>query len=504
MGGAQVYVHNKLDYLKKNGWNVDIYTGRNGFPVINEMNEYAGNFYPELNEYPFHTSIRRKNEILDRICGEYDSYSQIIVESNKLPYAVWGEIAAQKMNAKHLFFCLDEEFNPNCMDWEYAFLNYMHKRKSLAGIEHSSLKRMFKDYKAVSDEEAYSLYASDENIQADIVYEEQLPDKDENTVCIGFISRLDKSNVITVIDEIIRYAEELQEVNVVFILIGDAPDTSLKKEIKQRLDGINNLIAILTGFLYPVPKKIMDYVDVFVCSSGAALATAMVGKITVTTDVVYGKALGIMGYDLMPDASVFADPNKEYPPLSQVLGDLVSRSKREEIEKIISEKYHNPSSDYMKEFDNHMNFINNSDFSDGYYDFTEIEWKERTGYMLAKDERIINIYDKWMKLKADNISISALLIDRGYQRICLYGLGHLGRSVLAELGNSKIEISEIVDGYVSKTDDGTEVHPGISDDIGVDAVLVTTVDMTGAGKCQLRGKYPNNCDVIWLEDLIGS
>ena len=47
MGGAQMYIRNKLIYLRENGWDVDIICGMNKNAVIPEFKEYS-DIYPEI------------------------------------------------------------------------------------------------------------------------------------------------------------------------------------------------------------------------------------------------------------------------------------------------------------------------------------------------------------------------------------------------------------------------------------------------------------------------
>ena len=60
MGGGQLYTRNKTDFLKKNGWVVDVYTGRSGKLYLDDMKMYEDNYYRELNHIPFYTSVKRQ------------------------------------------------------------------------------------------------------------------------------------------------------------------------------------------------------------------------------------------------------------------------------------------------------------------------------------------------------------------------------------------------------------------------------------------------------------
>jgi len=50
------------------------------------------------------------------------------------------------------------------------------------------------------------------------------------------------------------------------------------------------------------------------------------------------------------------------------------------------------------------------------------------------------IFDRWMILKEGGKSLSDAIISRGYKQIAIYGIGMLGRHLLAELSGSDIEI----------------------------------------------------------------
>ena len=102
MGGGQLYTRNKTDYLKKNGWKVDVYTGRTGQLMLSEMSEYENNYYKELNFSPFYASPKRRKEIIDIISQDRD-YEEIVIESAKQPMALWGELIAANLGANTYF-----------------------------------------------------------------------------------------------------------------------------------------------------------------------------------------------------------------------------------------------------------------------------------------------------------------------------------------------------------------------------------------------------------------
>ena len=63
----------------------------------------------------------------------------------------------------------------------------------------------------------------------------------------------------------------------------------------------------------------------------------------------------------------------------------------------------------------------------------------------SKDSIYLNLLDLWLVLKEDNKSLEKFFYTRGYEKICIYGMGVLGEHLYEELRGSVIEILYVVD-----------------------------------------------------------
>lgn len=377
MGGGQLYTRNKTDFLKKNGWKVDVYTGRSGKLLLPEMAEYVQNYYRELNFLPFYTSQKRREEIIEIISQDRD-YDEIIIESAKQPMALWGELIAAKLGAKHVFFNLDENF-PKYDRWYYEFIDFKHRRRELAGIMPYSLARMFKKYKDISSTENYSLKFLCENSVNDEnnAVMEGITKADIN---FGCISRLDKEYIIPMMEEVVKFSQAHPQLSISFVVVGDSTYPSILEHLKTIASRAEHMTLYTLGYLSPIPTALIDYVDYFIGTSGSAVMTAAAGKITVAVDTVTGVPIGIIGYDI--DTGIFADGNGHHT-LCNYLEQLHFQADKDKIIKKIKTNK-NLSFDYLEEFHVHMAFIQKSEPQKEYFSFQNIDIISKCKFLLIR------------------------------------------------------------------------------------------------------------------------
>ncbi len=378
MGGGQLYVRNKVDYLQKKGWHVDVYTGRSGKLLIPEMEKYKDNYYPELDDFPFYFSRKKREQIINDIIGQ-KKINETIIESSKAPYAVWGEMLAERVKAKHIFFDLDEEF-PKYDSWYYHFADFKHKRREIAGIIPQSMQRMFRDHKIIEQGENYNLKFICQNTIS--TENNRIVDNIEKTdINLSCISRLDKNYIMPMIREIVLFAKMHREKTISLILVGDAKDSLIIDRLKHTVMNTDNIRLHLLGYLSPIPQSLIDRTDIFIGTSGSAIMTAQEGKITITVDTSTCRPIGILGYDI--DVGVFLEKENPFESLSVYLEYLCYSADKNKIIKYIKEN-NKPKMDYMREFDTHMDFIKKSDRAKDYFQFDDFRIGEHFAFIIVK------------------------------------------------------------------------------------------------------------------------
>lgn len=403
VGGEQIYTENKYSFLKKNGWDVFIFSISKGKSIMmKELKIFENGVIEQLRYYPFLLKKKLRDKTINKIITEINNENncEIVIESHGLSTAVWGEMIAHALNCKHFIFLLQEKFF-NSHQAILDFFDFKHKRKELSGIKKESLELLFKNYKKLEDNEKYFLSAvcTSKIVKIDNIFLDKLTKKDVN---IGCISRLQKPYIRTMIDEIIHFAKKYREKKIQLVIVGSAPNRKIIQDIKNQINPINNISLTLTGTLYPIPQKLFDLIDVFIGTSGASYFTSNEGALTISIDVVSNKPLGFLKYD--PQKGLYSRSEMK-TSISEMLEEVFIMKKK--IKNVYYEKKIE-TVDYMKEFESHIGFINNSNQIKKYFIFSS---KKIGGINLAKKFVIhlagVNGYEKSLKLYSHLNSIGA-------------------------------------------------------------------------------------------------
>lgn len=395
IGGGELYRRNKVDYLKRKGWKVEVYFGLSGELLIPELEEYQKNFYFELYSCPFLWTLGKRNQIIQEIVSKIsvEYYDEIVVESNNLGYALWGELIAEQLGAKHVVFNVEDNF-PQYTKWKYDFLDYKHRRKELAGVKPSSLSRMFGKYKHINEDEGYYLNFVCLNVTSD-ENNYRMEGIQKSDINLGCISRLDKTYVLPMVGYVAEVAKEYPEISFSLVIVGDASDPSISGKIMNTVKEIKNLKLHILGYLSPIPNRLIEYTDYFIGTSASACMTADAGKITVVVDTNTCQPIGIENYDT--SNNIYADPNSKSKNLKVYLEQLIFAMDKDEIKKKIKEnkKEIQKVRDYMVEFDKHMDFIDATCRDKQYFQFNNFSFLERVKFGICK---LIGV-KRWMPIK---------------------------------------------------------------------------------------------------------
>ena len=114
------------------------------------------------------------------------------------------------------------------------------------------------------------------------------------------------------------------------------------------------------------------------------------------------------------------------------------------------------------------------------------------------------LLNQWLLLKQNNLSISDYLIEKGYTKVAIYGMGSIGVRLCEDLRNTKVHIERTIDREAN-----TIYHPlgvlkpniGLAD-LEVDVVIITVnaVDV-GELKSYMTDK---EIPLLKLDDIIYS
>ena len=387
IGGGQAYVNKKVEYLKNNGWTVEVFG-------MNEGKNYGHSPWPQLREYEKNISLafRRPPEFwsqryVDKTIGWMKKivgtgHEIIIIESHTDVWADWGERLAKEINAKHICFLLDERLG---LYGAKELLDFKHKRKEVAGIHKTSLVGLFDNYKIVPEEERYVLAACGAlDCVQDIAYPKisTLQRYDWN---IAYIGR-NKQYISEVVENIIKFAKMHQNKTIQFFVVGAI-------EGEKNIYECKNIVLTKLGYLTPIPRSIFDFFDVVIAGAGCASLAYSTDTKTISIDANTGKVLGILGYTTV--SILMKDGDVEEKTVFESLEDIFVR-------KICDSMEYKPKikEDEKKLFEEHFVFIERSNKDEEYFDlekkpqFSFPKIKRLTFLFRHHFPRCIYMYDK--------------------------------------------------------------------------------------------------------------
>lgn len=369
MGGAQMYVRNKAIYEEKQGYEVYVCSANKGKIVIEDLKKYHNCIIEELKLSPCTYSKKERKSIIEKIIKliRYEEKDEVIIESNDVILSLWGELLAQRIQGKNFAFILNEEYS----DYEkhfWSFFAFKHNRKELAGINENSLCRLFEGNKLVKENERYYLSAVCANVVDDCEHPivEEINHKHIN---IGSIGRLNKEYVPTLCSELVRFAQKHPDQKIDVLFIGDSSEKDMTQEIARIFRTCENLSFLVTGYMYPIPRKLFPKINVFVSAAGSTRPSYNEKRPTISIDVSTHLSIGIIGYNTMN--TLYAREDDEPTDISDALEVVL-------FGKGITYKYTEDLKVDVSSLSDHDRFIDNSEKSKEYFEIGSIEmsWQE--------------------------------------------------------------------------------------------------------------------------------
>ena len=367
VGGAEIYLRNKCNYLKEKGWQVYIFSYDRGKVLISDLQEFEPCIIRKLSFSPIAFSWRERQRVLDKLSQMVAVHGddEIVVESNNFLITLWAELLAERLGARHLVYELQEDssiHSPGLLD----FLKFKYGRREFAGITANSLVNFFLPYFEVPESNRYFLRAycsnSIEDVDTDLV---SLPPAD---VTIGSLGRIEKPFVRSAVEGMGRFIERHPDLkfNVVFIG-GERSGHHREKEIRESLGKYPNVRVYITGLLFPIPAKLLYSVDVFLSSAGSAFATANLGIPTISYDANDLQPIGILQHTTQN--AIFRGPGEPPASAEELLSEVL-------VQKKYPKNIH-PIPDVRPDFSSHMDFVSQMSPKREYYDFKNYTYSRK-------------------------------------------------------------------------------------------------------------------------------
>lgn len=95
--------------------------------------------------------------------------------------------------------------------------------------------------------------------------------------------------------------------------------------------------------------------------------------------------------------------------------------------------------------------------------------------VIAKDNIIMDIFQKWILCYQEGKSIIPFFTENGYKRVAIYGVGRLGNCLLKELENSPIQVVCCIDKFANEVSLRYRVLRSVKELQNVDVIINTVV-----------------------------
>ena len=311
VSGEKIYTYNKMRYMLSQGWRVLFLSGKRETTPCDDNTNYSHFVYPPLTYAPECYTRREVFRTIENIVSviENKDSDQCIIESDRIERAVWAELIASRIGAKHLALLLQESHHYDAET--RAFLKFKYDRHELAGISVKSINQMLGDSIQPRDDTRFAAYCNNSVEDCEDLISPKLYQEAKYT--FGCLGRLDKKCVPAILDAIVEYISNYPDEQYNLVLIGGSLNGDKEKTILDIFHQYTNIHVFITGFLYPVPASLIKRIDLFISTAGSANLTYRFHRPTIRVHPITGEPSGILGlddlsgktmYDVMGDTTV--------------------------------------------------------------------------------------------------------------------------------------------------------------------------------------------------------
>jgi hypothetical protein len=299
-GGVQCYVASKARYLEEHGWRVVVISDNNPKEndkcLINSLNKYLpnGNPYQNLQAcYIPHYQVKKALKRYLDVVGSISEGEEVIIESWNSQTAIWGELIAKRLRARHVFWTANENYRQVGHSYVAKMDFFMFKMDRGEVLTNLSIaNKLFDGFRVYKEDDFLETIITEDPIQdVDSPEIDSIVKADWN---ICYIGRSNKTYVPNIFKGVGEFANNHKEKRIQFIIVGKV---ITNKEVLQDLKSLDNLIVTELGDLYPMPRALYSKIDVVIAGSGSARHSADEGALVITADSILNNSHGLLGYD---------------------------------------------------------------------------------------------------------------------------------------------------------------------------------------------------------------
>ena len=303
ISGEKIYAYNKLAYMLSLGWRVMYFSG-NREQLPDKLSGCIHRVYPAVSYAPDCYSKGEVRRTVERIAAEIGDAgdAECIIESDAVNRSAWAELVAARVGARHVAFLLQEKhsYDPETK----RFLRFKYDRHELAGINPASVNMILGDDSVERrDDTVITAYCNNvvEDCE-DTVTARLSPEAD---LVFGSLGRLDKGCVPAILQGFKAYAASHPEQRIELVLIGGAMRKKRIRWIRREMRECGNIRLTVTGFMYPIPRTLIEKIDLFVSTAGSTDVTYRFHRPTIKVHPLTGEPVGVFGLDDITEKTLF-------------------------------------------------------------------------------------------------------------------------------------------------------------------------------------------------------
>lgn len=360
ISGAPLYYQRKKRYLEQLGWHVCIFSFVEGTAAILDLKQFETFVVPELKYLPVFYSRSMQDGILNRLQRLIPPCSECIIESNRPLIAPWAELLAERLQAKHILFCLDEQPNSYGDDFQ-KFIWFKYYRKEVTSIYRAIIRLLLGRKRGDKSVELVRLSVAPTGAVSQV---ENVPfDRSgiqPDRINVLSLGRLDKPYVLPIMQEFADYAYANRDMSFNLLVVGH--DENVELQMKHLFARVQNVNVVCFGELHPIPEKMLQCVDIAIATAGAAALCRRFSLCTISIDTTDFLPIGILGYNAK--SRTFRLRREPPVPLADLL-NLILR------ERVVQSQFKVPESYGQEEdYSSHFDFIERTAIQKEYYHFT--------------------------------------------------------------------------------------------------------------------------------------
>ena len=318
INGSVQYLYNKVMTLRGLGYEVFLFSGNNGKIIeslskiyVTQLSEYKDLILSELQYPPMMFTKKKTEKIVNHIVDMVgDLEAEFYIEANSIATAEWGELLSSRLKAPCFWFDLQESYNYSTSEKEYV--RYKLANHAIAGIAPESISHMLDEESFTSI--CFKAYCS--NSVQDVIF--NIPKfVQEANIRIGIIGRLNKPYVYPILQSVKNYIMDHDNMIFSVVLIGGAPRQDIL-QIESIFQEIKNVKLYITDYIYPIPRTLIKCVNLFISTSGSAMASMREGVPTIVVDASTNLPIGVLDYTI--DNDMYGNATYE---LDKLMNDIL-------------------------------------------------------------------------------------------------------------------------------------------------------------------------------------